>query len=82
MNITPRPLTVVVTKDNEKDSASITIKNDKGDIVIGPLTHHFLSTKPVWQESINEHIAQLINKDLNIVNLETTLVGIKLPTQD
>lgn len=79
MNITLKPLTVVVTRDMEKDSASITIKDDRGNIVFGPLTHHALSTKHIWQESINDHIAQLVSRDLNIVNLETTCEGIKLP---
>ena len=79
MNVTLKPLTVVVTRDVAADTASITIKNDRGDIVLGPLTHHALSTKHVWQDSINDHIAQLVGRDLNIVNLETTCEGIRLP---
>ena len=79
MNVTLKPLTAVVTRDTLADTASITIKNEQGAVVLGPLTHHALSTKEVWQDSINDHIAQLIGKDLNIVNLETTCEGIKLP---
>lgn len=79
MNVTLKPLTAVVIKDETTDTASITIKDDRGNIVLGPLVHHALTTKHVWQESINGHIAQLVYKDMNIVNLETTCEGIELP---
>lgn len=80
MNITLKPLTVYVEKIN--NTASITIKNDQGAVVLGPLTHHALDTKHDWQESINDHIAQLVHRDMNIVNLVTRESGIRLPTQE
>ncbi len=77
MNVTLKPLTVVVTRDTSNDSASITIKDDRTNVVLGPLIHFHISERGI--QVINDHIAQLVHNDLNIVNLETTCEGIKLP---
>ena len=79
MNITLKPLTAVVTRDTTNDTATIIVRDERGTVVLGPLIHHAMSTNEVWQTRINDHIAQLVGKDLNIVNLETTCEGIRLP---
>lgn len=76
MNITLKPLTArVMLTDN--DSASIIIADERGSIAIGPLTHYHFSERGAGV--INDHIAQLVNMGTNIVNLETSIPGIKLP---
>lgn len=69
MEISLKPLTAVVTLNND-DSASITVKNDKGTIVLGPLTHHMLSHQEDWKQSIKEHIDQLVKKGMNITDIQ------------
>ena len=82
MNITLKPLTAQVTRDIEKDTASIIVKDERGNVILGPLTHHSLLTNEVWQSRINDHIAQLVYNGVNIVNIETSETGIVLPTQE
>lgn len=77
MNIILKPLTAFVTL-NDNDSASIVIKNDENDMVLGPLTHHMLSLQANWKESINDHIRQLKNRGMNIVSLDTDIEGVHL----
>lgn len=75
MAITLKPLTAFVTQLG--DVVSITIKNDTGDHVLGPLPHHQISERGITV--VNDHIAQLVHNGMNIVNLETTVDGVSLP---
>lgn len=78
MNITLKPLTVYVDFNQEADIVSITVKNETGEVALGPLVHHFCSTQEDWRASINDHIAQLVHRGMNIVALESNASGIKL----
>lgn len=78
MTITLKPLTAVILMDELKDNASITIKNDENQIVLGPLVHHALSTKNDPAEPINEHLKQLTSRGMNIVGIQSNMDGITL----
>ena len=78
MTITLKPLTVFVDYNQEADTASITVKNETGDVAIGPLVHHFCSLNENWKGSITDHIAQLVGRGMNIVALESNTSGITL----
>lgn len=71
-----KKLTAFVTLNEEKDCASIEIKNDQGTTVLGPLTHHALSTKIDPSVAINEHIMQLKSRGLNITAIRSNMPGI------
>ena len=78
MDITLKPLTVVVDYDDANDRAAITVRNDQGVIVVGPLVHYHLSDR-VATEVINDHLKQLKTVlKLNIVTLDSNMPGIKL----
>lgn len=68
MEIILKPLTASVIL-NDDDSASIIVKNDQNTVVLGPLTHHLLSQQADWKQGISDHIQQLINRGMNIVDI-------------
>jgi hypothetical protein len=78
MDITLKPLTVVVDRDQANDRAAITVRNDQGTIVVGPLVHYHLSERAAT-EVINNHLKQLKEVlKLNIVTLDSNMPGIEL----
>ena len=78
MDITLKPLTVVVDYDQANDRAAITVRNDRGAIVVGPLVHYSLSERAAT-EVINDHLKQLKTVlKLNIVTLDSNMPGIEL----
>ena len=74
-----KPLTAFVTLDKENDCCSIVVRNEQGQLVMGPLVHRALSTKKVWYESVNDHLVQLKTNGLNIVSVDSNAPEIKLP---
>lgn len=74
MNITLKPLTAIVTM--EMDTAVITVINDSGKTVIGPLKQHMISSRGI--DVVNDHLRQLKFIGLNIVNLKTKIKGVRL----
>lgn len=78
MEITLKPLTAIVDYDQANDRAAITVRNDKGMIVVGPLVHYHLSQRNAV-EVINDHIKQMrIALKLNITTLESNMPGVEL----
>ena len=79
MNIKLKPLTVVVDHDQTNDRAAITIRNDQGMVVIGPLVHYHLSERGTTTptETINNHLVQ-IKRLFNVVKLDSNMPGIEL----
>jgi hypothetical protein len=75
MTITLKPLTAVVTR--EGNIATIEIRNEQGVVVLTQ-NHYELQTRANPTESINDNLAQMRMAGLNIVALETTMLGIEL----
>jgi hypothetical protein len=78
MEMTLKPLTVVVDYDQANDRAAITVRNDQGMIIVGPLVHFHLSERSAT-EVINNHLKQLKEVlKLNILTLDSNMPGIEL----
>lgn len=70
-----KPLTATVTLNNDH-SASIVVTNDQSVVILGPLTHHRLDTKPDPAAPLNDHIQQLKSR-MNITKVVSNMPGIK-----
>jgi hypothetical protein len=75
MTITLKPLTAYVTR--EDNVATIEIKNEQGDVVLTQY-HKELQTKLNPAEGVSDNLAQMKMAGLNIVALETTMLGVEL----
>ena len=78
MTITQRPLTATVELFTDQDICNITITNDDGVVVLGPLTHNMVSLMADYKSNINDHLAQLLHRGMNITTLVTDIPGIRL----
>jgi hypothetical protein len=78
MTTTLKPLTATVELFEDQDICTITITNDDNTVVLGPLTHNMVSLLADWKASINDHLAQLLHKGMNITALVTAIPGIRL----
>ena len=79
MDIKLKPLTVVVDYDQANDRAAITLRNDQGMVVEGPLVHYHLNDRGATtpEETINNHLVQ-IKRLFNVVKLDSNMPGIEL----
>lgn len=76
MDIKLKPLTVVIDHDEKNDRAAITVRNEQGVVVVGPLVHYHLAERG-GAEVINNHLKQL-KRLFNIVALDSNMPGIEL----
>ena len=81
MAITLKPLTAIVTHDKSDDSGYLSIRNDDGEVIIGPIKFNNVSSNPLGAEAVfNDRIEQQIKTvKLNIVAVESEIANVHLP---